>query len=78
MATPTEWERRELNKKLWKHGREATRRLHERRVAAWAAADDGEFPAYADSERIVGEEIGLLVRALGGIAHLSDDDLGAW
>lgn len=72
-----DWERRELNRRLWHVGRKATRTRHAERVAEWAASDEGDFPVYADSESAVGQELGLLLRALGPLALLDDPDLPA-
>lgn len=78
MDALTDWERRELNRRLWRVGRDATRRRHAERVAAWAYGDDfGPFPVYADSESAIGEELCLLLRALGPLALLVDPDLPA-
>jgi hypothetical protein len=73
----TDRERRELNRRLQRVGRDATRLRHAERVARWAMVGSGPFPLYADSEAEIGEELGLLLRALGPLALLGDPDLPA-
>lgn len=47
------------------------RRIHERAVAVWAAADDGEFPTYDDALAQAFAETEVLCRGLGEAGALS-------
>lgn len=75
MEAPSDLERHRLNSRLRVTGREASLRMQKERVLAWAASDEGLFPCYSESEEMVAEELGLLLRALGPLALLGDGDL---
>lgn len=75
MEAPSNLERLRLNHRLRIAGREASLKMQNERVRAWAAADEGSFPRYSETEDLVAEELGLLLRALGPLAFLGDGDL---
>lgn len=75
MKTPTDKDRREVNRRLRHVGRAFTVRVHSRRVAQWAASEEGPFPTHTDSELIVAEELGILLSALGTLAFVDDTEL---
>lgn len=75
MEAPSNLERLRLNSRLRTVGREASLRRQKDRVTAWAATDGGPFPRYSETEELVAQELGLLLRALGSLVFLGDGDL---